>query len=731
NVYWGDGTSTSYNGQTSNYKDQIIFNQAIEHVYQNYGEYKINFYIVNPSNNSSAADTIDFVYGSCDNYFYSSVQLDCDNNGTIDSTLANYVNFILTNTTGQTYSFSNFNNQGFIKKMVPGTYTLSVDPAWLTINEYYVENLTPQTVTINANGGNQFTFQVLLKCNSSATACVLGKVYCDENQNGIFDPSEAIIPNVPLSVSYLNQVYLDTTDGYGQYYVSFLNPNQGPAIISLNSSWLTQNGYYSNNYVYSDTVYITECDTSSLVPINFGINCDTTQVQSECIGGVVFCDANQNGTREPNEQGLASAPIHISGQTGNITIYSDNNGMFYYAGNYLGGSSATITIDQNWLTQNGFTVSQNVITVSTDCNNSTPVYLPVNCGSQNSCADLSAGISPWQGYYQNFTNRVRMSWGNNGFSPALSYTLSLTFPSGVTPVVSTFKYSNYIISGNTITWTFSSYQSYFSDSDVIGFSVPFGFPSGTQHTYTLTITATGSNQDCNSSNNQSSTMMVLGNSYDPNDKNVNKPNYINPNVQDELTYTIRFQNTGDAPAQDIYVIDTLSALLDLSTFTIKESTHNLQVIDLGNGVKKFNFPGIWLPDSTTNEPASHGLFIYSVKENVGNGKGTRIENTAYIYFDNNPAIITNTTVNENNILGLNEKVLEDVRIFPNPTNGRIEVRTNADVEQIHLVDITGKLLKIQNGENKILDLQPYENGSYILRVISKNGVYQQKVLLIK
>jgi hypothetical protein len=57
---------------------------------------------------------------------------------------------------------------------------------------------------------------------------------------------------------------------------------------------------------------------------------------------------------------------------------------------------------------------------------------------------------------------------------------------------------------------------------------------------------------------------------------------------------------------------------------------------------KFLFPNILLPDSNTNEVASHGFIQYSVKLNAGLPEGTLISNRADIYFDFNQPVLTNT-----------------------------------------------------------------------------------------
>ena len=60
----------------------------------------------------------------------------------------------------------------------------------------------------------------------------------------------------------------------------------------------------------------------------------------------------------------------------------------------------------------------------------------------------------------------------------------------------------------------------------------------------------------------------------------------------------------------------------------------------------FTFDNIMLPDSNINEPESHGFIKYSISPKNTLFPGQTIKNTANIYFDFNPAIITNTTFNK-------------------------------------------------------------------------------------
>ncbi len=136
-------------------------------------------------------------------------------------------------------------------------------------------------------------------------------------------------------------------------------------------------------------------------------------------------------------------------------------------------------------------------------------------------------------------------------------------------------------------------------------------------------------------------------SYDPNDKLVSPiypDNYAL--IGEDLVYTIRFQNTGNAEAYDVVITDELDSNLDLSTFQYITSSHESVLSTFLEGhMLTFEFRDIFLPDSTTNFDESQGYVMYSIRANSDIEENTSVENTANIFFDYNPAVITNTTEN--------------------------------------------------------------------------------------
>lgn len=151
--------------------------------------------------------------------------------------------------------------------------------------------------------------------------------------------------------------------------------------------------------------------------------------------------------------------------------------------------------------------------------------------------------------------------------------------------------------------------------------------------------------ELNYNNNLLSQCFTVVGSFDPNDKSAFPTSSMDISGDRWLTYLIRFQNTGTASAEHIFITDTLSTALDWSTFNLLSYSHQPLTQVYNDGLVKFSFPHINLPDSNTNEPASHGYVQYKIRAKDSLAIGSTIENTANIFFDFNAPVITNTTSN--------------------------------------------------------------------------------------
>ncbi|MBL0342526.1 MAG: hypothetical protein IPP71_17465 [Bacteroidetes bacterium] len=135
------------------------------------------------------------------------------------------------------------------------------------------------------------------------------------------------------------------------------------------------------------------------------------------------------------------------------------------------------------------------------------------------------------------------------------------------------------------------------------------------------------------------------------------------------------------------IYDQLDVDLDLNSLIVTGSSHPVTSWNVdGNRMLHFSFANINLPDSGTNEPASHGFIRYKIRPLTFLTIGNTITNEAAIYFDNNLPVITNSTTNEIVVpSGINE-ISTTLILSYTP----IQIQEISLLEQISLL-LTGKL----------------------------------------
>ncbi len=138
---------------------------------------------------------------------------------------------------------------------------------------------------------------------------------------------------------------------------------------------------------------------------------------------------------------------------------------------------------------------------------------------------------------------------------------------------------------------------------------------------------------------------IMACTYDPNDKQVDPDQEYISNEQD-LNYLIRFQNTGTDTAFTVIVSDQLSPYLDWTTIQMVGSSHEMEYSVSNQGELLFTFVDIQLPDSNVNNIGSQGFARFQISTIGDLSPNTAIHNTAKIYFDYNPAIVTNTVTSK-------------------------------------------------------------------------------------
>jgi uncharacterized repeat protein (TIGR01451 family) len=218
-----------------------------------------------------------------------------------------------------------------------------------------------------------------------------------------------------------------------------------------------------------------------------------------------------------------------------------------------------------------------------------------------------------------------------------------------------------IVAGNVFTYNIADFGTINNVTD-FGLELMTDTTAQMGDSICVDVTVTPNAGDNNIGNNTKHFCYGVFTSYDPNLKET-YPMQVQPGFNDYFTYTIHFQNTGSAPAINIQLQDTLDANLDLNTFQVINYSHYCTSMLTGNKLS-FNFPNIQLPDSTSNFDGSQGYVQYRIKPLANLPGGTMIHNKASIYFDYNPAVVTNTTTNEFMLsIGINEFRISDFKFI--------------------------------------------------------------------
>ena len=176
----------------------------------------------------------------------------------------------------------------------------------------------------------------------------------------------------------------------------------------------------------------------------------------------------------------------------------------------------------------------------------------------------------------------------------------------------------------------------------------------------------------------------------------------------------------------------LDSDLDKNTLKIIGSSAPVQANIDGNGMATFMFNNIMLADSTHDEPNSHGFVTYKISLKPSLPAGTQINNTANIYFDFNSAIVTNTTLNTlQTSTGLQQQNSSLLEVYPNPSNGIVNINSLNTITKVTIVNILGEIVKtlIVDSKQIIVDMTDLKSNVYFLQITdNKNQTSINKIV---
>jgi uncharacterized repeat protein (TIGR01451 family) len=440
--------------------------------------------------------------------------------------------------------------------------------------------------------------------------------------------------------------------------------------------------------------------------------------------GDIYLDLNSNGVRDVGEVGLQNQSVNLS-PLGTTSLTNSN-------GHYIcivppGTYDVAYNSMFGWnLTSSPSVYNEIVDTLNIDS---------LDFGVYPDSTAAAATVTLTSGFPRCLWNVGYVVHVNNTGFTTLSGTVELSYDPALTFVNATPVPVSHI--GNVLSFAFTNLP----PSSVGNFNLQFTEPAGGTVLSSTVIMNAG--DSFGNQVTQSTTLpQIVSCSFDPNDKQVlpigiGPLNYV---AMDEwLTYQIRFQNTGTDTAFKVVILDTLDTNLDMNSFMVVGSSHTVNTTIQPSREVSFTFENILLPDSNVNEPGSHGYVIYRIKGLQSNPDPTTVDNTAYIYFDLNSPVITNTTLTtfSDNFLGIYEPgESNNFEIFPNPMTHSATVRLknqSNDDYFISVYDITGRnVISSRQMQNGVLTLYKgdLKAGVYILEAQPVNDGAVEKLRLI-
>ncbi len=436
-------------------------------------------------------------------------------------------------------------------------------------------------------------------------------------------------------------------------------------------------------------------------------------------------DTNLNGC-DVADYPFPNLKMNFNDGFSNYDFFVNNTGDYSFL---LGQGNYTITPIVN----SNFSISPTSISASFPSQYTSLVQNYCITPLNGSYADLEVQLIPLNPARPGFDSNYKLIYKNKG-AVAQSGTVNLTFDDQVMDLVSSVPVVNAQLS-NSLSWNFSNLnpQETRTIDFVFNLNSPMETPalnSGDVLSYNVSFS--GVLTDYTPFDNTFSLNQNVVNSYDPNDKTCLQGNTVgSEKIGDYVHYLIRFENNGTANAEFIRIEDFIdTSKFDISSLEPLYGSHNF-ITKISNTNKvEFFFNNINLPFDDAN---NDGYVAYKIKLKSSLIVGDTFTNTANIYFDFNPAIITNTA--QTIIVALSNEDFQENKqlvVYPNPVVDYLYLKLNPNFQatNFEIFNLMGQSVFSSNEvKNNVLDLRNLESGFYVLKFSVENN--SQTIKFIK
>ena len=500
---------------------------------------------------------------------------------------------------------------------------------------------------------------------------------------------------------------------------------------------LTPNSCY-DVYVRSICNYgLNEISTWSNPISVCNFDCASFGTCGDYINAIAFIDSNGNGIKDGSEINFNAGTFNYSLNDGAaINSYSNNGDLYIPATNPLTTFDLSYVIPSYLNSYYTCATSYNNISVSAG-SGANYYYFPVS--EITPFVDLETTIyanPPRPGFSRN----CQLYYKNNSTITIPSGTITFTKDNLETINSISISQPGTIATANGFTYNFTNLAP--QENRFISFilQTPTIPTVNLGDLLMISSSVTPISGDVFPENNNSTLTQTVVGSYDPNEIYESRGPQIGINnfsINDYLTYTITFENTGTANAEFVRIENLLNSQLNPNSIEIINSSH-IYDLKLENNKLTWFFYDINLPPTSLNPINSHGFVSYRIKPNPGFAVGTIIPNTANIFFDFNPAIVTNT-FNTEFVAALGNATFEsgNFMLVPNPATNSVQIQLKNSSERINTIsiyDVLGNRVKsIESVNSEQIQIQTSElsSGIYIIEVINNTNLKEFKKLVIK
>ena len=470
------------------------------------------------------------------------------------------------------------------------------------------------------------------------------------------------------------------------------------------------------------------------------INMNTTSTGAIDCSGLrlnAFLDANTNGSQDNGEVNFPLGQFHydinegdvhnVIAPTGIYNIY-DISGTNSYDFNYTINPeySSMYSISNASYSNINVVIGGGMVTYNF------PISIIQNYN------DLAVALIPFNDPRAGTTYQNKLVYANVGNQTIPSGTV--TFNNNNLTTIATISQTGTTSITNGFTYDFTNLLPFETREITITMQVPPIPTVAIGQLLTNTASIVPLTDDVVITNNTSSLTQAVIAAYDPNDKmesHGEKILFSSFNANDYLYYTIRFENTGNASAINVNVTDVLNSKIDELSVQMVSASHAYTMDRVTTGLN-WNFNNIQLPVSVANTNIGKGYITFKAKLKPGFAVGDIIPNTASIFFDTNPAIITNTFNTEfvSALANANFNT-SDFNLFPNPATNFVQIKLsndNSSLKNIVIYDMIGKTIKSitnLNNNETIVDISNFSKGMYLVEITDDNLQKIVKKLIVE